>query len=92
MNRDELLSRLTALDFMAVDLNLYLDTHPKDKDAIEAYNNIIKDADYFRMEYEKLYGPLYSYRSLSKSQFHWVDDPWPWEEKFNYCLAGEVDY
>lgn len=30
-NRNELLKQLTALDFMAVDLQLYLDTHPNDR-------------------------------------------------------------
>ncbi len=34
MNRDDLLRELTALDFVAVDLNLYLNTHPMDCEAI----------------------------------------------------------
>lgn len=73
MNRDMLLNRLTVLDFMAVDLQLYLNTHPKDSEAIAKYNEVIKEADVVRCQYEKLYGPLCSFRSLSKSQFHWID-------------------
>lgn len=68
-----LLNRLTVLDFMAVDLHLFLNTHPKDTDAIEKYNSIIKEADSIRCQYENLYGPLCSFRSLSKSQFRWID-------------------
>ncbi len=41
MNREELLSSLTQLDFMAVDLGLYLNTHPDDTEAIDAYNQVI---------------------------------------------------
>lgn len=89
MDRDTLLNRLTVLDFMAVDLHLFLDTHPKDSEAIEKYNSVIREADAVRCQYEKLYGPLCSFRSMSKSQFHWIDDPWPWQESFNFSLAGE---
>ena len=37
MNREELLSSLTQLDFMAVDLGLYLNTHPDDTEAIRSF-------------------------------------------------------
>lgn len=89
MDRDALLNRLTILDFMAVDLHLYLDTHEDDKEAIEKYNNIVMEADDVRCKYEKMYGPLCSYRSMSKEPFTWIDDPWPWERKFNYKISGE---
>ena len=42
MNKDEMLKSLMALDFMAVDLGLYLDTHPEDEEAIAEYDRIIK--------------------------------------------------
>ena len=48
MNREELLSSLTQLDFMAVDLGLYLNTHPDDIEAIDAYNQVIVAADTVR--------------------------------------------
>lgn len=87
MERDELLSTLTALDFMAVDLHLYLDTHPDDKEAIEKYNEIIREADSVRYEYEKEYGPLCSYRSASNNdRFDWINSPWPWQCDFNYNI------
>lgn len=89
MDRDMLLNKLSMLDFMAVDLALYLDTHPTDSEAIELYNDIIKQADAVRYEYECKYGPLCSFRSLSRENFTWVDCPWPWQNKFNYRLAGE---
>lgn len=91
MDRDMLLNRLTALDFMAVDLGLYLNTHPMEKQAIALYNKIIMAADTVRAKYEELYGPLCSFRSLNTSdtQWKWSDNPWPWESNFNFKISEE---
>lgn len=91
MDRDALLNKLTALDFMAVDLGLYLDTHMNDKNAIREYNKIVEAANMVREKYEEMYGPLCSFRSFSHSpdKFIWVDNPWPWDKSFNFQLTGE---
>ena len=84
MNREELLNELMQLDFMAVDIALYLNTHPEDKKSIEEYNKVIKTADIVREKYETVYGPLCSFRSVSgMDKFNWIDDPWPWQRAFN---------
>ena len=57
MTRDELLQKLTEMDFMAVDLALYLDTHPEDAEAIAAYRQVLAAADTRRLNYEESYGP-----------------------------------
>lgn len=90
MNRDELLSALSALDFMAVDLHLYMDTHPEDNAALVMYNEIVAKANELRVEYEKFNGPLYSYRSLNSNGWRWDDDPWPWHTCHNFQLSKEV--
>ena len=41
MNCDELMLRIQALEFTAVDLNLYLDTHPCDARALADYNQVV---------------------------------------------------
>ncbi len=88
--RDSILNRLTMLDFMAVDLHLYLNTHPNDKEVIEKYNEIIKEAEEVRYEYEKNFAPLCSFRSASSEHhFNWINNPWPWSRKFNYYIEGE---
>ena len=58
MNQEELLKSLMELDFIAVDLGLFLNTHPDDSDAIAAYNQVITAADTVRMKYEETFGPL----------------------------------
>lgn len=87
MDRDALLNQLTVLDFMAVDLQLYLNTHPHDMEALEKYNSVIQNADKARMLYEKKYGPLCSFRSMGQPGWPWIDEPWPWAEDFNYRLG-----
>lgn len=89
MNRNELLKQLTALDFMAVDLHLYLDTHPCDKAALARYNCVIMQAETLRDAYQSNYGPLYSFRSPSSYPWQWINNPWPWNFEFNFELAGE---
>lgn len=90
MNKDELLKELTMLDFMATDIHLYLDTHPKDKMMIRKYNKIVSQADACRFKYEKLYGPLCSYRSSSKEdRWTWINEPWPWCEESNFVACKE---
>lgn len=88
MDRETLLSKLTALDFMAVDLGLYLNTHPDDGKAIAEYNKIIEAANMVRQKYEEMYGPLCSFRSFGRNpeKWTWADNPWPWESSFNFKL------
>ncbi|MDO4301834.1 MAG: spore coat protein CotJB [Clostridia bacterium] len=92
MTEKEMLKNLTALDFMAVDLQLYLDTHPNDTEALEKYNSIIKEADMLRSQYEKNYGPLFSFRSYNHGNtFKWINEPWPWKKDANFDIKGEDD-
>ncbi|MCI1959743.1 MAG: spore coat protein CotJB [Clostridia bacterium] len=91
MDKDLLLKSLTELDFMAVDIGLYLDTHPTDKDAIAEYNKVVKAADTVRMKYEKLVGPMCSFRSANKCEDVWLyaTNPWPWCPDANYTITEE---
>lgn len=84
MSREELLLKLTQVEFAALDMHLFLDTHPCDEPAIKQYNTFVKEAEKLRQEYEKNFGPLFSYISMSnENYFSWIDEPWPWEKDFN---------
>ncbi len=90
MNKEQIMKRLAVLDFIAVDLQLYLDTHPEDMEAIDKYNSVIKEADMLRMKYEEIIGPLYSFRSSNNGDtFKWIDDPWPWQPSANFEINEE---
>ncbi|MGG1660194.1 spore coat protein CotJB [Brevibacillus sp. NRS-1366] len=75
-----LLEELQAIDFVLVELNLYLDTHPTDVNAIEQFNQLTQKRWSLANEYETLYGPLQNFgRSYSGYPWQWNDVPWPWQ-------------
>lgn len=82
MNPEEkrLLHIIQALEFVAIDLTLYLDTHPGDRRALAEYNDVSKRLHEAKMDYQRRFGPLTSsggYHGLTS--WSWIDDPWPWE-------------
>ena len=89
MNRDELLKMITALDFYIIDLHLYLNTHPTDSEAIMLYNNCVIKVKELREEYNKMFGMLLANNSTSNQPWQWIENPWPWQKKFNFELKEE---
>lgn len=78
--RTALLKKLNAYAFAAYDWNLYLDTHPQDRDAIAMFHKMAEKAEALKREYEEKYGPLTADASRDMEQWNWLDDPWPWEK------------
>ncbi|HHZ12444.1 MAG: spore coat protein CotJB [Caldicoprobacterales bacterium] len=79
-DRARLLDEIRILEFMAVELNLYLDNNPNDHKAIRDYNSFTKQLMAVKDEYQRRYGPLSNFgTALSQSPWAWLNDPWPWE-------------
>ena len=74
----ELLTKVDAYCFAAHDLNLYLDTHPNDRDMINLFKELASDSNMAVKEYENKYGPLFV-DSSSTYPWAWNESPWPWE-------------
>ena len=74
-----MLTSLSALDFAAHDINLYLDLYPNDRDMIELFNKYTNEAKKVRDEYEKKYGPILVNNEDGKYPWDWNKSPWPWE-------------
>jgi spore coat protein JB len=75
-----LMEELQAVDFVLVDLTLYLDTHPQDLDAIRQYNQCAKERKRLKKKIESIYGPLQQYgNSYVGYPWNWDDAPWPWQ-------------
>jgi spore coat protein JB len=75
-----LMEELQAVDFVLVDLTLYLDTHPNDYEAIQQFNNFSKQRGLLKKQIESIYGPLQQYgNSYSGYPWNWDDGPWPWQ-------------
>lgn len=74
----ELLTRVDAYCFAAHDINLYLDTHPDDRDMVNLFKELASDFKNSTDEYEKKYGPLFVDSSITYP-WAWNSSPWPWE-------------
>ena len=83
-SRQELMLKIQELSFACVDLNLYLDNHPEDKNAINTYNKLVTQFVQARCAYESKYGPLTNFGyAPSNYCWQWVNQPWPWDLEFN---------
>lgn len=79
------LAELQALEFVLVELALYLDTHSADAEAFALYQQYSAMEKEGRETYEAMYGPLFQYTTANaKSWASWLQDPWPW----NYPEGG----
>lgn len=75
-----LMEELQAIDFALVELNLYLDTHPADANAINQYNRLTQESKKLRQRIESVYGPLQNFgNSYTGYPWGWNDPPWPWQ-------------
>lgn len=76
----EMLEEIQANDFVVLELNLYLDTHPNDFDAIKQFNEASLKSMEMKIEFEKCFGPLMHFgKSFSNYPFDWINTPWPWQ-------------
>lgn len=74
------MEQLQAVDFVLVELTLYLDTHPDDFEAINQFNQFAKERKRLKKIIESNYGPLMQYgNSYSGYPWNWNDGPWPWQ-------------
>ena len=76
----EMLTNIDSLGFAMVDLNLYLDVNPDDKNAIELYNQYRIEKNNLVEQYENKFGPLIlTSDSLNTYPWAWDNKPWPWD-------------
>lgn len=79
MSKEELLTKISEIQFVCVELNLYIDTHPNDTAALEdyyAYSVMLED---LIKKYEALYGPLMGFGHSPTREGSWVCSCWPFE-------------
>ena len=75
-----LLTDIDALGFAMIDLNLYLDIFPDDKEKINLYNEYKREKEILLKQYETSYGPItQNSDSLNSIPWAWNNMPWPWD-------------
>lgn len=78
----ELLTYVDMFTFAMIDMNLYLDVYPDDRDALKLFNEYRVKAEEYAKKYEEKYGPLsLTSNSLNTFPWAWNNEPWPWEKK-----------
>ena len=85
--RMELLKKLQTLDFLLMDTNSYLDTHPNDQKALSFYCRHLEIQKEIRAEFVKKYGPLTPNDFDCERTWAWVEEPWPWQPQCG-CKEG----
>ena len=77
---DELLLTVQEYGFAALDMQLYLDVNPSDKDAIKEYNALVSGYNAAKEQFEKQNGSLRNFVQATDDNNHtWVKSPWPWD-------------
>jgi spore coat protein JB len=79
--QEALMEKLQESEFVAIELNLYLDTHPDDMAALHDYNYAVDNSRMLAARYEASFGPLYNFglQNNSDKSWQWINSPWPWE-------------
>lgn len=74
--REKCLKSLSATQFMAFELHLYLDTHPNDANAMLRQKKYAAQYREQLADFEARFGPLTPDRGSGAA---WLKNPWPWD-------------
>lgn len=79
MSREQLMQWLNMVSFAVADIMLYLDTHPKDEEALKYFNYYTEQRKEALHAYAEKYGPLTIDTARPSNYWDWSDVPLPWE-------------
>ena len=72
-------TEMMAIDFVADELELYLDTHREDEEAFAMYQTFLALQKEARERYVRRCGPIAQTDMLGMNTYAWLNEPWPWE-------------
>ena len=75
------MNTINELEFAVTDLNLFLDTHPNDEEALKTFTMLAAALKSYKHDFVQKYGPLYAVDSSDEIPFDWVsgEHKWPWQ-------------
>lgn len=78
--RERGLLEVQKYGFAMWDLNLYLNTHPTDRNTMMLFDKYRTSYNKAKYDYESKYGPLHLENVNTNSGYwEWNKNPWPWE-------------
>ncbi|MGN0168839.1 MAG: spore coat protein CotJB [Acetatifactor sp.] len=78
-SKEQLLNDIGIVSFVLVELGLYLDTHPYDRNAMEYFNHYNRIKQQMTREFSMKYYPLTMDMAESSKEWRWGAAPLPWE-------------
>ena len=78
MTREELMDKIHALSFAMTEAQLFLDTHPDCRAALDYFRNLRDELSLLTTEYQNKCGPLFADMTVG-DKWAWIDGPWPWQ-------------
>ena len=79
MTCEAMLNKISELEFAITDLNLYLDTHPNNREALRMLTQLSATVKSMMYDYSQKCGPLVVTDVSDKTPFEWVQGKWPWQ-------------
>lgn len=77
--REQLLRDIGMADFVVTEMTLYLDTHPRDRRAMEYFNHYNRIKVQMEKEFSQKYFPLNTRFVDCGRTWSWGEAPLPWE-------------
>ena len=77
------LVELQALEFVVLELGIYLDTHPEDAEAFAMFKQYTAMEKAAKAAYESKFGPITQSAAASGDSYRWLNGPWPWNFQQN---------
>lgn len=72
------LAELQALEFVLLELGIYLDTHKDDAEAFAMFKQFSAMEKAAKAAYESKFGPITKETAATGDSYQWLSDPWPW--------------
>lgn len=78
--KEALMQRIQAYSFACLELGLYLDTHPNDRNVLEMFLRYREELRKMTMDYQNRFEPIsFQTAPLNKLPWQWAATDWPWE-------------
>lgn len=84
MNEKTLRRKIDAIDFAILETELYLDTHPNDRSAMQMLHEYRTRRKNEISNYEARFGKyIVTAKDVDTSadRWDWINSPWPWERQ-----------
>ncbi len=79
MTCDQMLTRINELEFALTDLNLYLDTHPENQEALDMFTRLSATLKSMMYDYNEKCKALRLHDVPNEVPFQWASTKWPWQ-------------